>query len=456
MFENVQEVILKVTRDCNLRCNYCYVKDKDKYKGEKMSFDTYKKLINRISTDWEKNNRERKSDFIQIVFHGGEPTLLGINETKKFIRYAKENLPHKNIQFGMQTNLTNLNDEWAALMLENNIAPGISMDGIKSKENELRSYGFDFMKIIKLLNKYKIKYGALMVLSQNNINNYTQITKSFRKFFKQTIFKANFVENINKPEFCFPEISAEQLYNHVFLPTMKVFFKKNLFTEENIKFSLNKFVLNFLYDKPEDQRIPALTNCLEKFCGGGNNIVEVEPDGNVCFCGRWSKRNNLNTIGHIDNPSDLFGLVSLNKALKIHLLKIADMKEKKCDTCYANDICTFGCMAFSYEKYQGKLKIREDIICDYYKKVKLFFLKYRYNILYTFARANNYEIIKKKRSYLLNIPPSNNKVIYQHKMNFNDPLMNWFIYSDKNDLTSEDKIYLELNKKTLTRNIKYQ
>ena len=48
MFEIPGTIILKVTRDCNLRCDYCYVRNKDSYKGEKIDFDLFKTIIQKI------------------------------------------------------------------------------------------------------------------------------------------------------------------------------------------------------------------------------------------------------------------------------------------------------------------------------------------------------------------------------------------------------------------------
>jgi len=59
MFENISEVILKVTRDCNLNCQYCYLGDKKQYAGERMSFAVFQKLIDQIYAD--KHLRSKKT-----------------------------------------------------------------------------------------------------------------------------------------------------------------------------------------------------------------------------------------------------------------------------------------------------------------------------------------------------------------------------------------------------------
>lgn len=61
MFENTSEIILKVTRDCNLRCAYCYIKNKDQYKNERMSLETFKNIIDRVASDKQKTSVAQNS-----------------------------------------------------------------------------------------------------------------------------------------------------------------------------------------------------------------------------------------------------------------------------------------------------------------------------------------------------------------------------------------------------------
>ena len=83
MFEHINHAVVKVTRDCNLRCKYCYVADKDKYKNEVMSFDVFKDLVNRIIKDRIKNNTYREE--FNFTFHGGEPTIIGYDTLNKYL-----------------------------------------------------------------------------------------------------------------------------------------------------------------------------------------------------------------------------------------------------------------------------------------------------------------------------------------------------------------------------------
>lgn len=419
MLENIQEIILKVTRDCNLRCQYCYIPNKDRYCGERMSFQTFKNLIAQILKDRGHNKIQASQTPLNIVFHGGEPTLLGLKKTQQFINYARSQIP--NITFSMQTNLTLLNEKWARLFKNNKISPGVSLDGIQSKENELRKYGYNFLDKICLLKKRKVNFGILMVLTRNNIANYAKNLREFKSFFGKG-FKANFVEDINNPEHSPLEVTPEELYSRVFLPTVQQLLQEKTLDEHNINQLLRRFFTNwFFYKKPAKEI--AYTNCLTRFCGGGNNIVEIEPDGTVLFCGRWAGSNPLNTLGNINNPADFFGLFSFQQVLKLQIQKINDIRLKSCDSCKAKDICTYGCLAFAYEKYQGKIKIRKDLICNYYQKIITYLQKNKYALLWAYAQAQKWLIIPEKNYYLIEPKPNSGNWFY--KIN-PDQKLTWF------------------------------
>ena len=79
-------MVVKVTRDCNLRCKYCYIENKDAFKNEVMSFEVFKTLVDRICLDKKKTSDEFKR--FSFIFHGGEPTIIGYENLNKFCHYV--------------------------------------------------------------------------------------------------------------------------------------------------------------------------------------------------------------------------------------------------------------------------------------------------------------------------------------------------------------------------------
>ncbi len=434
MFENIYEVILKVTRDCNLNCQYCYLGDKKQYAGERMSFTVFKKLIDQIYLDKHiRNKKERFNGQLQIVFHGGEPTLLGISRLEKFIKYAKAKLPY--VRFGMQTNMLVIDQQWVNFFKKYNISPGISVDGNLKKENALRLPGFDFTEKLNLLKKNKIRFGTLMVLSSQNIKNFSKNLMTFIKKYKISSIKANFVENMAKPEFCYPEVTADQMYQHVFLPTMALFFDQNKLYESNIEHLIDKYINSLLY-KESAAKTCSHTICHAKFCGGGNAIVEVEPTGEILFCGRWNKINKVNLMNDLTSFFDPFGISSYKRVFDLQLQKATAVRELGCDSCPAAGICNYGCLAFAYVKYQGQIKIRSELICDYYKKVIKYFQARYHQIIYIYSMITKKEIIVARGKVLIDFPMAMINGVSKKKLPAG---LAWQKVNNKNYLTISNK-----------------
>lgn len=435
MFENVSEIILKVTRDCNLRCSYCYIKDKDHYQNERMTFEVFKHIIDRIVEDKIKNIRTLTPQQLQIVFHGGEPTLMPIATLEKFITYAQEKIP--TVSWGMQTNMTNINEDWLNFLKKHNIRPGVSIDGFAAEDNALRTNTNELIKKLDLLNAAGVGYGPLLVLTKTNIKNFFKNAQLIIQHAQTHNIKANYAENtqINKP--AYPEVSAKEMYTYVFLPIMQHFFTHNHCLEENIGHYLNTYINSLIFSPASTNKQPCRNNCMSRFCGGGNNVIEVDPDGNICFCGRWSDANSINTLGNIQDY-DPFGLISYYQGLRLHIEKTRSLKKNHCQHCRAQHICSYSCLAFAYDKY-GDFRIRKDLVCTYMKMILKYFEKHKYELLLHYVKGNPWEIRETPQSYLLNIPLLNAELKLREKIP--DRFLQW--------TTVNNKLYLSLDKKAL-------
>jgi len=88
-------IYLKVTNRCNIRCPHCFISD---YSGD-MPLDVVQKTAERFPSG-------------NVIFHGGEPTLIGIEKTREIISvFGKRDLI-------MQTNLLTDIIPWVPLLKE--------------------------------------------------------------------------------------------------------------------------------------------------------------------------------------------------------------------------------------------------------------------------------------------------------------------------------------------------
>ncbi|MHB8789203.1 MAG: PapB family radical SAM/SPASM ranthipeptide maturase [Desulfobulbaceae bacterium] len=119
----LKAIMMLVTEQCNLRCDYCYVSKKP----ERMSLEIAKK-----SVDFLIAHADPSSKKINVCFFGGEP-LLEPELIRQTCEYALEagNSNEIHVGFSMTTNGTLLDEKCQKLLLEFGIDTTISIDGDK-------------------------------------------------------------------------------------------------------------------------------------------------------------------------------------------------------------------------------------------------------------------------------------------------------------------------------------
>lgn len=156
-----------LTRDCNLRCNYCYEGTKEKLN---MSFETADKVINFID-ERAKNIDYLKNNTVKVVLHGGEPLLN--YEVLKYIVEKLENIDEYNVVFDMTTNGTILNsDILTTLKKIHNVS--VSIDGGFEVHdfNRILKNGQGTFKMVKK-NIEKMKSEGIKVRARGTYNSDT-------------------------------------------------------------------------------------------------------------------------------------------------------------------------------------------------------------------------------------------------------------------------------------------
>ena len=112
---------------CNMRCAYCYYLEKGKYsqskKQTRMSFDLLEKLIRQTIA-------ASPGPTVSFTWHGGEPTLAGMDFYRKALELERKHLPKGwEAWNNLQTNGLLLNEGWCRFLKENRFDVGLSIDG---------------------------------------------------------------------------------------------------------------------------------------------------------------------------------------------------------------------------------------------------------------------------------------------------------------------------------------
>jgi len=178
-------LIKPVSAVCNLDCVYCFYLDReaDPYKelpGRRMTFDTLERLVDSYLFYSYPHS--------VFAFQGGEPTLAGLRFYERLVDYQKKfGRNAQNVSNALQTNGILIDDDWCALFREYNWLVGVSMDGPEEVNDRYRldrqgrGTWRKVMQGIETLQRNKVEFNILCVLSRANVESPGEIYRFFRK-----------------------------------------------------------------------------------------------------------------------------------------------------------------------------------------------------------------------------------------------------------------------------------
>ena len=113
---------------CSMRCRYCYYLDKGKYSSSKkqsrMSFGVLERII-------KQTMEASEGPAVSFVWHGGEPTLAGIDFYEKALELERKYLP-KGFEVWTSSDAGTLAKDLSRALLSEIKSVGISSDrGVK-------------------------------------------------------------------------------------------------------------------------------------------------------------------------------------------------------------------------------------------------------------------------------------------------------------------------------------
>ena len=167
--KNITIMIKPASSACNLQCKYCFYTDlagkRDTYNFGKMSKDTVEKILANVFVDLV------KGDKLNFAFQGGEPTLVGIEWYKNFVKTVNSKNNGITISYALQTNGTLIDNEWCEFLTKNKFLVGISIDAMPKTHNNCRidinkkgTYNI-VSRTVKLMEKNKVEFNVLCTLT---------------------------------------------------------------------------------------------------------------------------------------------------------------------------------------------------------------------------------------------------------------------------------------------------
>jgi radical SAM protein with 4Fe4S-binding SPASM domain len=343
-----------------------------------MSFEVFKDFIDKVILQRKINGRKDRK--LQLVLHGGEPTLLAPDTLDKMLSYAVDNFKGHGIKYhiNLQSNGTII-DEGHLKYLDKVDSVGISLDGIedafslRSKDTKLADR---VRSTMSLLEDKEIPYGVLSVITNRSIDNIESLRDIVGKSLK--IFPVYDTQNINSeievpPKVFFDKITRKDLERKFYLKDNK----------SALNSQINRLFKRVLADILFEHSDRTQSTCNFKFCGSGLRIVSIQPDGSIHRCDRWSVNDVSKKEYYLSRLDyyDFLGIFQLKEALKFNYMLHKINKETGCDQCFARYACSWDCQSLHYSKY-GEYGVDKKRVCPEIKE------------LYRYVETNIIEILR--------------------------------------------------------------
>jgi uncharacterized protein len=176
---------------CNLDCHYCYYLEKrDLYPGDE-SF----RMPDRVLEKYVVQHIDACPDpVIRFSWHGGEPTLLGLDYLRRIVALERKHCPpNRCITNGIQTNGTLLDEQWCRFLAAEGFAVGISLDGPRGLHDlhrvtvDQKSTHKQAIRGYKLLQQHQVLSEILCVVNADNVRYPLRVYRFFKQLGAQYI-----------------------------------------------------------------------------------------------------------------------------------------------------------------------------------------------------------------------------------------------------------------------------
>lgn len=170
---------------CNLACRYCYYLDKAHLYPQRQSLRMPDEVLEAYIAQ---HIAASPGPVINFSWHGGEPTLLGVDYFRRIVALERVHQPPgRQITNGIQTNGTLLDEAWCRFLAAEGFAVGISLDGPRALHDRYRvtqeggpTHGLA-MRGYELLRKHGISPEALCVVHDHNVKHPLEVYQFFRE-----------------------------------------------------------------------------------------------------------------------------------------------------------------------------------------------------------------------------------------------------------------------------------
>ena len=334
----IQTLVMNLTNQCNLSCQYCYEFGADKVatpegKPKFMDVETAKTSVDFLLAE----SGDRRS--IHITFFGGE-TLMNFPLLKEVVAYANQRAGEegRHIDFSLTTNATLLTPTIIEFLSENHIGVTVSMDGPKEMHDHLRvfangkgSYDIIEPKVRALIQNHRTRPITARVTLTAGVSDVIRIFRHLK-------------QDLGFAEVGFAPVttSPNQLYAINAKGMDSVLDQFHTLADEYLEYALRGESHGF---SNVSDTLAELCQGVNKShpCGAGLGLLGVGPSGDIAPCHRFVD-SDVHALGHISTGID--------KAKQGEFLRRGNIGAKyDCHSCWARPLCAGGCHHEAFVRY---------------------------------------------------------------------------------------------------------
>ena len=319
-------MIKPVGATCNMRCSYCYYLGNEVSERRRMKEEVLEELIRNYIT-------ARNGKAVSFVWHGGEPTLAGLDFFRRAVNLQKQYLPEGTALWNnLQTNGLLLNEEWCRFLKDNHFDVGVSLDGTKLIHDQNRrdakgnpTYN-TVVRNIRLLQRNGIQPDLLCTINHESVQRPLEVYRTLRDLNTGWIQFIPVVNHTGEGNVSEDSVQAEE-YGEF----LSQIFEKWI-TEDLGKVNVQLFVELLQHACG----YPVSLCTLQKRCG---NVLAVEADGSVYSCDHFVRKENY--LGNVH--TSLSEMISSPLQEEFGLRKQEGLP-KECILCDFVSFCNGGCL----------------------------------------------------------------------------------------------------------------
>lgn len=185
---------------CNLDCHYCYYLQKEQLYPDTRTFRMADDLLEAYIVQ---QIAITPGDEILFSWHGGEPTILGLDYFRRIVELQARHCPAgKRVANSIQTNGVLLNEAWCRFFKDERFAVGLSVDGPRELHDayrvtkDQRATHAQVMQGYRLLRRHDIAVDLLCVVHAGNVRHPLEVYRFFKEIGAQYISFIPLVEHV--------------------------------------------------------------------------------------------------------------------------------------------------------------------------------------------------------------------------------------------------------------------